>query len=246
MKKERIDMSCLSCEQDNIQTFPNDGILQANLNLHASKLRKLLKKDSATKLFVYSLHSVKIENSMFIQRGTAPNYQGDIITLCTCMHRMRTKITNPEDWEGVWICGIKKPNHLFYLMKVKKAYNSMSDIFWGIDKKAVLAKNASSHILGDIYEPKSKALSLKEKVNPRFYQKPIEGHPHGENKEWHKDIMNYNNHSVLYLEGDPQNSFLWSKPLVNFNFTIYPGWKSIAVGEFSLNFQYFLKVLEHN
>lgn len=232
------------CDNDIYQAFPTKGKLHKNINLKANELKLKIKQDYGNKLFIYPLSTIKFVEDSFLQEGSAPNFQGDLITLCTCMHRMRTKITSDEGWKSVWICGVKKPNYLFYLMKVDKAYESMYRIVNNLNKNTVNQKDSRSNRLGDLFIPNNKILfnSYQSEVDPNNYYAPIKNHSHSDS--WHKDIISYKNKKTFYLIGNPEYSFIWSKAIIKFNFELYPGWKSIAVGEFLLDPKNFFSVLE--
>ena len=75
--------------------------------------------------------TVKHEKDRLFQKGSGPNFQGGLITLCSCKHYMRTyKAMQPK----VWIAGftsirVKEKNWLFYLMRVLQTHKS-HDEFW--------------------------------------------------------------------------------------------------------------------
>src|SRR5262249_56622494 len=72
------------------------------------------------------------ETVTFEQHGSAPNFQGDVLTLCTCKHQMRASRA-AEDWRGVWLAGFTSrtildgQHWLFYLARIQSAHESHAD-----------------------------------------------------------------------------------------------------------------------
>jgi len=206
------------------QEWPRYGKLRKNMDKTLDDLKEML-KDEDRLVYGYVLTTVKRGGSGgFVQTGSAPNFQGDFVTLCTCKRWMRTW-RSPDDWEGVWIAGFTginvgdgRKNYLFYLMRVQKAFCSHKELWDWLDPAVRKAKNASLHKCGDVYEP---TLNLTDPFDPCHYREPIKKpeHVHFKNNDWHKDI-NYTNtkterHPAL-LVGEPEYSFLWSKPKICF------------------------------
>lgn len=171
------------------------------------------------------LTTVKIDGVRgFVQIGSAPNFQGDLITLCTCKHWMRTW-RSPEDWKGVWIAGFTginvvgdRKNYLFYLMRVQNAFSSYKELWDWLNPVVRNAKNASLHKFGDVYELITP--NLTDVFDPTQYREPIKNpkHVHLENNEWHEDI-NYKTKKgkrPALLVGAPNYSFLWSELKIYF------------------------------
>ncbi len=209
----------MSCISDFSQPFPQTG---QNLNLSLDALRLRLKTIGKTQATVYSyiVATVKNPEGHFIQTGSAPNFQGDVISLCTCKHYMRTFRTIDKWCDNIWIAGFtgkkegKGKNALIYLMKIGSAFESYDEL-WSSDKlpdKVKKAKLAHRNKFGDIFQPKSKLIN-KNVFNPHNYRPPISGHGHKDESGWYKDI-NYIKHDrrAALLIGDEQYSFLWDKP----------------------------------
>ncbi len=125
----------------------------------------------------------------------------------------------PENWIGIWIAGLCSlkgagdQQALFYLTRVEEAYESHRDLWKKTPHNARAAKNARTHRLGDIYEPRP---DTKPFV-PDTYNPPVKNHSHREwPDEWRKDI-NYKGvkerHAAL-LVGDPDRSYLWNRALL--------------------------------
>lgn len=167
--------------------------------------------------------------------GSAPNFQGGLITLCTCKHRMRT-YHDACSWEKYWIVGFTgkhetqgRGNGLFYFMKVGEAYDSHAKLWQKLPEEVRRVKAATCSKFGDVFEPRAGAgvFDPLAQFNPGSYRDPIHDHVHADC--WKNDV-NYRvlgkcrlddilepkvegaSPSVL-LVGDPDMSFLWSRPL---------------------------------
>ena len=90
-------MTCGPNEKDQ-QPFPRKGKLHDNSSLSLNTLRDIVGSEG-TLVYCYVVDSVKNEGGRFVQRGSGPNFQGDMVTLCTCKHHMRTSLSS-DDWEG--------------------------------------------------------------------------------------------------------------------------------------------------
>ena len=215
---------------DLYQKFPTKGILKQNLNKSLNSIKEILKSEKPTFIYSYVLTSVKNYNNMFYQVGSAPNFQGDNITLCTCMHHMRCFIER-TNWENnVWIAGVTgseysiENNFLFYLMKVARAFPSQYDLWFSnqITNTDRLKKSSFKNVLGDLYFPKSKI--IKNKLDPNEYHKPILSHSHRKNKldyNWEFDIK-YKHTKYLrdqsFLLGNQNLTFIWSRPIIKIKY----------------------------
>ena len=129
------------------QPFPVKGKLAANRDLSIPQVERLLLEAESHPVYSYVLTTVRRRGSGFAQSGSAPNFQGDLITLCTCKHLVRTAAPSPHapddhsvvtanTWTGVWIAGFAglnasgaSTNALFYLMQVSAAYVSHYDLW---------------------------------------------------------------------------------------------------------------------
>ena len=146
------------------QPFPKSGGLFKNSDLRLEQLKQKLeiKNQSRSKaeVYAYILSTVSSgkHESRFLQKGSAPNFQGDHITLCTCKHYMRSS-RSVECWRNVWIAGFTSNgegrNYLICLIQVERAFNSFRElwdakILSGATKKA---KNAPRNSLGDLFRP---------------------------------------------------------------------------------------------
>ena len=212
--------SCFS-NKNYYQEWPTKGTLKENMNLPLRELKENINtiNTDETEIIMYKMTTVDMNDGGFIQTGSGPNFQGDIITLCTCRKDIRTWRT-PEQWKKRWVAGFtginvtkEKKCFLFYLTKVKDAYISQKEIWNQQTEKIVNEKNSRHNTFGDIYQPKP---DINDEYDTQEYYKPIIGHPHRKSKykcEWHDDI-NYKNKRPSMLVGNPKYSFLWSKPLM--------------------------------
>lgn len=209
-----------------VQPFPEDGVLADNLDLPLPRLLARLRKVSA-RTYSYVVRSVKMARSTshFEQRGSAPNFQGDVLTLCTCKHQMRAS-QSPEEWEdGVWLAGftgrtIYDGTHwLFYLAKVESAHKSQSALWSSVDAAVRQAKAAHLHYLGDMFKPTTPGLAGSAQYSPNQYHTPPR-HTHRQTQQdtgWHNDIKyrlaDKYGHPAL-LVADPRLTFLWDEPMI--------------------------------
>ncbi len=216
--------SCGNKNNMHCQPFPESGPLSKNKDLNLAQLKRKLGHhlNGTDEIYAYILSSVKTENGFFCQTGCAPNFQGGVITLCTCKHQMRTR-RDRKKWIGVWIAGFTSRahigrHHLFYMMRVFAAFESHLELWHhsGLPQNTKLAKYASKDQFGDLFRPLNRNASP---FNFESYAKPISGHKHQQTREderWHSDI-NYQKsakHPFL-LVGQPSLSFLWTRPLIS-------------------------------
>lgn len=196
------------------QPFPDKGPLasESQRNLSLAKLGRIANGDV---VYLYVMTSIEYQDQKFLQYGTGPNFQGDLITLCTCKHRMRSSM-DASEWRGKWIAGFtgitehQKRNFLVYLMQVSRAFESFRD-FWenNISEETKNAKAAHVHKFGDIYKPKHDGIRPYEVED---YEQPCKDHDH--RGCWREDIDYQNGYSgrpAALLVGDQRNSLLWDE-----------------------------------
>lgn len=176
----------------------------------------------------YAVTTVTIQEKKYLQRGSAPNFGGGLITLCTCKHQMRGNYTS-ETWEaGAWVAGLTSMSesasgeqNLYYLMRVNQAYESHADLVAGLEalghSAALAAKDSTLYDLGDVMMPLKPGLSGEARFNPDAYHPPIAGHVHRQLEDpdyWFKDVE-YTGRACRpsLLVGDPALSFIWTKPV---------------------------------
>jgi len=201
------------------QEWPKSGKLKRNMAKTLNPLGSLLKNEGGV-IYAYVLTTVEKEGNCFVQTGSAPNFQGGWITLCTCKHLMRTFRTS-DGWKGVWIAGFTSVktwgdhrNYLFYLTRAKYVFRSHKELWDWLNPQARAAKNARLNSCGDIYEPKR---TNKDEFRASEYYPPTENHVHAENNDWSNDIE-YSNKGKrpALLVGNPDFCFLWSQPKIYF------------------------------
>ena len=126
--KKNPEMDC--------QPFPTKGHLAENMNLKfADFKKKMCREKEDVYCYCYVIASVENRNGKFVQTGSGPNFQGGMITLCTCKHFMRT-FMEADNWKGKWIAGFsglptgENKNVLLYLMKVENAFDSQMSLWF--------------------------------------------------------------------------------------------------------------------
>jgi len=204
------------------QPYPQQGQLAKTLNLTLGTLRSRLADiefQEAT-VYCYVIATIDIDGRGFLQKGSAPNFQGDLITLCTCKHFMRTFLDAPG-WQGKWIAGFTGVeagtgrNDLVYIMRVAHAFESHRDLWLSeaLTSAAREAKAADRDEFGDVHRP---ATERGDPFEPANYQAPVQNHVHAEGDEWHKDIdrVGCAGRRPALLVGQVALSFLWSKPML--------------------------------
>lgn len=236
---KKIHSKCSDSRSDH-QRFPNKGLLacDSQRNLSLVELEKIADQDDPN-VYLYVIATIKYQDKKFIQYGTGPNFQGDLITLCTCKHRMRSSMS-VDDWTGKWIAGftgktcVKEPqerNYLVYLMKVSEAFGSFRD-FWenNILDETKNAKAAHEHEFGDIYKPKREGIRPYELED---YEKPCKNHGHG--GCWREDIKyekGYSGRPAALLVGDQRKSFLWNHPKIWYPGQLFRNYQKLKFNEF--------------
>jgi len=217
-------------DNQSVQPFPTLGLLadKAHANPALADLESSIGNISGeARSYIVDTVRKKSDENGFEQRGSAPNFQGDVLTLCTCKHQMRSRLSVKE-WENdVWIAGFTsrtihaRKHWLFFLAKVKSAHDSHCDL-WNsnsIGDDALNAKAAHTHYFGDIFKPKTPIPTNHARFTPSRYVTP-KTHAHRTESDpdgWHNDI-NYR-HSLTdrrapLLVADPDLTFLWDKPLI--------------------------------
>lgn len=206
------------------------------INKSLSQIVSIITSDSSKKdLYYYVTATVESSKDLMLYNsGSGPNFQGGVVTLCTCKRYMR--LTGADgDFRGVWIAGVSslpvarefgmKSNVLFYIGKVKEQFHHYGELIEYLEKNYPGVKDfkdASKNIRGDIFIPNETQMNPEDYLNPNKYIEPITGHVHNaKNKEWHYDINYYypyiKDKSSKYLLFDPKMTFVWNKPLITLN-----------------------------
>jgi len=230
-------MGCCKRVQHAYQPYPQIGLLAKNINPTLKNLQQQI-GTGLDHIYCYIVKSVKNKNSFLQQQGCGPNWQGGLITLCTCKHFMRTFL-DLESWKGTWIAGFTTAdagngsNAIVYLMRVEKAFDSHHDMWYALPNETRWAKDAhrKGNVFGDIYRPKSK-LTDDKKFSADSYYEPCDSHAHGQDNGWHNDLdySHYKRHAALLL-GEEKNSFLWSKPTIKAKFRLHRGQKKMLLAD---------------
>ncbi len=212
----RASIRCAN--DDSVQALPRSGALADRLNLDLDSLRERIDARDDI-VYCYVIASVRFEGERFVQRGSAPNFQGDLITLCTCKHQMRSRLDS-HSWIGKWVAGFSGRGatgdgrrYLVYLMRVGQAFESQQELWSELEEHTRQGKSSASHRFGDLFQPR---LSPSDPFNPQSYETPCESHVHLERNGWYRDIA-YTGRSKrrpALLVGDPTQSFIWDRPLV--------------------------------
>jgi hypothetical protein len=235
------------------QPFPSSGALASAINLSLPAIEKRVASYIDRPLYAYIVTTVKNRNGRLAQTGSAPNFQGSRITLCTCKHKDR--VSPPPDgyrgpgaaspWKGVWVAGLCSPSQfrpraLFYLMLVEQVCDSHAAAWAALGKP--LKKSAHRDFFGDIYEPLSAAGSAPYCASS-YAGRSAQGHVHG-SADRKKDIetMYYGRRPKLLI-GEPRQSYLWEAPLLRLITIEDRGWSSAhhgfykTLGEFLKTFR---------
>jgi hypothetical protein len=220
------------------QPYPQQGQLAKTLNLTLGTLRSRLadiELQGAT-VYCYVIATIQFDGRGFLQTGSAPNFQGDLITLCTCKHFMRTFLDAPG-WQGKWIAGFtgveagSGRNALVYMMRVAHAFESQRDLWLSeaLTSAAREAKAADRDKFGDVYQPISEQ---GNPFDPVSYREPGQNNVHAEGPEWHKDIayVTRAGRRPALLVGQSGLSFLWSKPMLLHPSALHRGQKKSRLG----------------
>jgi hypothetical protein len=213
-----------------------------NFGCGINQLKRTLKSFPADDtVYLYVVASIKKEKTGFVQTGSGPNFLGDVVTLCTCKHLMRT-FRSTDKWEHRWIAGFCDVDagcgqHLLvYLMRVADAFESHRELWQDLSPLSKAQKNARVNPLGDVYEPKVDGGDAFDISN---YYEPVRGHSHHRDAcdgGWHRDI-NYaaSNRLAALLVGSPSWTFLWDRPRVQYRDSSHPlgrGQKKLSLGDF--------------
>jgi hypothetical protein len=211
-----------------VQPFPSGGRLSRNLGLPLPLLAARLGQQN-DRAYSYVVRTVKLnhETTTFEQHGSAPNFQGDVLTLCTCKHQMRASQA-AKDWQGVWLaCVTSRTIHdgkhwLFCLAKIESAHESHADLWGRMTPATRGAKEAHVNYLGDLFKPKTPLPTGEARFSPLRYVSPhLHSHRWREEDGWHNDWHNDINYHLAekyrhppLLVADPQRTFIWNEPII--------------------------------
>jgi hypothetical protein len=214
--------------QNSPQAIPARGLLAENLNLTLPELAKRVCKAEGA-AYSYVVRSIKMDTSgeHFEHYGSGPNFQGGLLTLCTCKHQMRTSL-DCGGWAGTWVAGFtsrslhERRHWLFYLTRVRRATDSHAELWDSLPAGVREKKSAKANFLGDLFAPRGKVAG-DGRFDPRRYYTPAR-HSHRRNacdNGWHNDV-NYwcagrNGRRPALLVGDQQLTFIWEAPIIRFD-----------------------------
>jgi hypothetical protein len=215
------------------QEWPKRGILKDNMNLCSDVLEQKIENEfgSGTHYTVKSIIPSQSRDS-FIQTGCGPNFEGGIISQCTCRHDIRAKYYSSDEWESKWLAGFTPysqkrcgGSYLFYLMRIKKTFQSFQELhehYQNTNHKLIEVKSTENNPLGDLYIPINKDSSACH--DPDNYTNSRSDHSHyGETGKLHdinypkylqKHKKTRTDKQATLLIGDPEFSFLWNKPII--------------------------------
>lgn len=187
------------------------------MNRSYDELRATSPADNA-EVYAYVIATIGRDGERFVQYGSAPNWQGGILTLCTCKQRMRS-FGKVEDWRGRWIAGFSGVkagdgrNALVFLARVRHSFDSQAAL-WRSNALGIRARNAKAatrHRHGDLFEPKSLG---SDPYRPRSYHAPCRSHDHFPDHHWYGDIdyVGAGGHRPALLVGEVAQTYLWDSP----------------------------------
>lgn len=185
------------------------------------KLNPIIAGTSGDIIRTFPQHQIYLEDGIFKQTRSGPNWQGKVLTLSTCKHYMRTANI---DWLHTWLAGFTPKvgcgeNYLLFLARISQVFDSNYDMGKYLNKhhrEAWTRKIAPQNNLGDVYMPK-RSLTDRTKYNHKNYYTPV-GHVRMEMDKkwevpkWNKDI-NYEakgRHPVCFIF---DKVHLYSKPM---------------------------------
>lgn len=128
------------------QPIPSTGALSRHVDFTLQTLRSAIPAELQSRaVYSYVIKTVNNVAGRFVQTGSAPNFQGGVITLCTCKHKDRAYAPRSgcrgpdksEPWKGIWLAGICgpaafSPRGLVYLMLVEQVFDSHADAWSGL------------------------------------------------------------------------------------------------------------------
>lgn len=124
----------------------------------------------------------------------------------------------------------RRCRHLFYLMYVPLThrFRSQAEMWESLAPETRQAKSAAVSPLGDLYEPLREGLRGEAALAVENYRPPCSEHGHFREDTWHRDINERYGGRPHMLKGDPDHSFLWTRPAIRLNESLplprEPGW----------------------
>ena len=222
------------------QPFPKPSPLRIDVDL--DELRELCADAlGLNTLYSYVITSVELHDGRFVQKGSAPNWQGKYVTLCTCKHRMRTSVSC-KAWPGRWVAGftsrrkVPPPHKLVYLMRVGWAFDSHLNMWRSPDLPQDMKRAKAAHLdkYGDLFWPRSPSLGHDSPARHKksSYKPPIVGHVHEHGYENDIHHFGFSGRPAALLVGDPDYTFIWRGPSVSTDRQLWIGHKKWALRDF--------------
>jgi hypothetical protein len=214
------------------QAFPDAGLLRANMNLDRGSLAQRLAGIQAH-VYCYIVATVVRRNGLLAQTGSGPNFQGGLLTLCTCKRSMRASKPHADEWRNTWIAGLTRAqvggptgNYLFFLTRIAQTFASQRGLWHWFTTHAptvIEAKGTDQNRLGDLYRP---AIREGDPFDSNAYVPPRRDHPHYLDGSWRKDIayQAYGRWPTL-LVGAPEDTYLWNQPCIRAPFPVGRGFR---------------------
>jgi len=78
--------------------------LAGRTDLNLAELRRATKDDATGEVYAHVISTVAVSAHEMKQKGSGSNWDGGLITLCTCKAQMRSRGMVSE-WSGSWIAG---------------------------------------------------------------------------------------------------------------------------------------------
>ena len=160
----------MNCESGRCHSGSDQASYRLQQGPGLPSLRKDLQNQQATIRFYYinSVRWIDDENHRagFYQSGCGLNLKSKYATLCTCklkmlerLHKDRRQLQeNPVYIAALGVTKGRQPNSkitpLVFLGKVERSFESFTDIWEYLPKRARNAKDVSHHFLGDLYNPR--------------------------------------------------------------------------------------------
>jgi hypothetical protein len=209
----------------NYQPFPDSGPLRTNLDISLDNLRVRLANHQRDQVYSYVMTSVRTRDGFYQQEGCGPNFQGGVLTICSCMHQMRTYDGAKA---GLWVSGFtgvhgaREGNGLFYLSRIQDSARSQYALWEKLPPIVKLAKAAHLDPRGDLFEPRVVLEDPEgdEAYDVTNYKRPIPGHVHAQPDDpnhWYRDIDYVGSQTgrrQVFLIGEPEMTFIWTRPLI--------------------------------
>lgn len=149
-------------------------------------------------IYVFPHHEIKLVNGVFQQTRSGPNWEGDVVTLTTCKHLLRTYSSMVE--RKTALVGLTNKldgeNFIMYIGVIDKIFDSNYDLGSFLAKTSpdtFNKKSTSDNRLGDVFFPNDK-LSGFEVYDIINFEDPCSDHCRVEENDskgdpkWWKDI----------------------------------------------------------